>query len=270
MENHIYEGDCLTIAPTLPAGSFDLVLTDPPYNTSGQSMKWENKQDGGNWYKMNEEWDTFSFEEYLQFTRLWIRAVDPLLKPNGTVMVCCSQHNLSEVMITLKEMRYKCLNIITWKKTNPMPNMTRRVFTHSTEFIAWFAKGSNYTFNYEAMKKYNKGKQLRDVWEFPVCQGKERIRREDNRAAHPTQKPLALFARLVEAATQPGDLVLDPFIGSGTTAEACLRLGRKFTGIEAQPEYCRIARERVRQVLSEPEYTDDLFTMLNIREENSP
>ncbi|MFC4770180.1 DNA-methyltransferase [Effusibacillus consociatus] len=251
MKPRVYFGDCLTLLDRLPEHSFDLVLTDPPYNTSGIDMKWENKLDGGNWYKINENWDTYSFESYLDFTREWIRKVNPLLKTTGTIMVCCSQHNISEVMIALKELKYKCLNIITWRKMNPMPNLTRRVFTHSTEFIVWFAKGSHYTFHYEAMKKYNNGKQLRDVWEFPVCQGKERIRRSDNRAAHPTQKPLALFHRLIEASTNPGDQVFDPFLGSGTTAEACIRLGRLCTGIEKEEAYYQIALDRIDKVLND-------------------
>lgn len=251
MDSGILLGNCITVSSQLPQEQFDLVLTDPPYNTSGQGMKWENKKDGGNWYKVNEDWDRFSFEDYCAFTEAWIEQMHRLLKPTGTIMVCCSQHNISEVMIALKKRSYKCLNIITWRKTNPMPNMTRRVFTHSTEFIVWFAKGSNYTFHYEDMKKYNQGKQLRDVWDFPVCQGKERIRRPDKRAAHPTQKPLALFARLIEAASSKHDWVLDPFMGSATTAEACIRLDRHFLGIEENQEYYQIGLERIAKTRAE-------------------
>ena len=126
-----------------------------------------------------------------------------------------------------------------------MPSITKRTLTHSTEFIAWFAKGKGWKFNYNNMKKYNQGKQLRDVWEFAVCQGSERMRGKDGRAAHPTQKPLELFKRLIEMTTDEGDLVVDPFMGTGTTAVAALLLNRNWIGIESNKEYIDLARKRV-------------------------
>lgn len=137
---------------------------------------------GGAYYKVNEKWDLFDeFGTYLDFTRAWTKEVDRLLNSKGSIMICSSFHNIGEVIISLKEMNYKLLNIITWKKKNPMPNITKRTLTHSTEFICWFAKDKGWTFNYNEMKKYNFGKQLRDVWEFPLCQGKERIKGKNGR-----------------------------------------------------------------------------------------
>lgn len=245
MKNKIYFGNSIEVATELPKNTYDLILTDPPYNASGKKVSWESK----NWEKINESWDTFTFEGYINFTQQWIEAVDPLLKETGMMMICCSQHNIGEIILELKKRNYKFLNIITWKKTNPMPNVTRRTLTHSTEFILWFAKGKNYTFNYEEMKKYNDGKQLKDVWEFPLCQGKERIKKIDsNKSAHPTQKPLDLINRLIEMGSKEGDLILDPFFGSGTTGESALLLNRSFTGIEANEEYYKVASERIKKI----------------------
>jgi site-specific DNA-methyltransferase (adenine-specific)/modification methylase len=153
-------------------------------------------------------------------------------------------HNIAEIILSLKELNYKELNIITWKKTNPMPNITKRMLTHSTEFIIWFAKSTGWTFNYELMKKYNDGKQLKDVWEFALCQGRERFKK-DNRAVHPTQKPLQLFNRLVEMTTKEKDIILDPFVGSGATAISCINLDRNFIGIENNEKYYNLAKERI-------------------------
>jgi site-specific DNA-methyltransferase (adenine-specific)/modification methylase len=153
-------------------------------------------------------------------------------------------HNIAEIILCLKELNYKELNIITWKKTNPMPNITKRMLTHSTEFIVWFAKDTGWTFNYDIMKKYNNKKQLKDVWEFALCQGQERLKK-NNRAAHPTQKPLKLFDRLIEMTTKENDIVLDPFIGSGTTAISCINYGRNYIGIENNKEYYDLAIMRL-------------------------
>ncbi len=232
----------------LPENSVSLVITDPPYNASGKGINLPNNTTGGAYYKVNEDWDKFGhFSNYLEFTKTWIKEADRILKPSGSILVCCSLHNISEVIITLKELNYKQLNIIIWKKTNPMPNITKRMLTHSTEFIVWFAKGKGWTFNYDQMKKYNENKQLRDVWEFPLCQGKERIKGENNRAAHPTQKPLKLFSRLIEMASNEGDIVIDPFIGIGTTALAAINLKRDWIGYDSNKTYLDLAKERINE-----------------------
>ncbi len=244
--NKNHEGNCIEIMSKLPENSIDVILTDPPYNASKGGVNLPDNKTGGAYYKVNEEWDKFDkYSDYLDFTKKWVKAANRVLSENGTIMVCCSYHNIGEVIIALKELDYKPLNIITWRKPNAMPNITKRMLTHSTEFVVWFVKGKNWVFNYDKMKKYNYGKQLRDVWDFPSCQGPERIQGKDGRSAHPTQKPLKLFKRLIEMASKEGQIILDPFIGSGTTAIASEELGRKWVGIDNNPKYIKIANERI-------------------------
>lgn len=249
MEEYLFknhEGDCIEIMKKLPDGKVHLIVTDPPYNASNGGVNLPNNKTGGAYYKVNEKWDKLgNYSDYLEFTRNWIKEANRLLVPTGSIMVCGSLHNIGEVIIALKELNYKFINLITWKKTNPMPNITKRTLTHSTEFIAWFAKGSGWIFNYKNMKKYAEGKQLRDIWEFPLCQGRERLKGKDGRAVHPTQKPLELFKRLIEMASKEGDIVLDPFMGSGTTAIAAELLNRKWVGIDNKKEYIELANKRI-------------------------
>jgi len=245
--NQISHGNCIELMKEIKAKSVNLVLTDPPYNISGKSkLDLAKNTTGGPWYKMDENWDIFKdFREYQKFSKDWITEADRVLVDSGSMMICCSYHGLGEILISLKELDYKILNIIIWKKTNPMPNVTKRTLTHSTEYVVWAAKSKGWTFNYMYMKKYANNKQLRDVWEFPLCQGPERIKGKSGRAAHPTQKPLELTRRLIEMASIKGDVVLDPFIGSGTTAVAAKELKRKWYGIETNPEYVKIAKKRI-------------------------
>lgn len=243
--NKNHEGNCIEIMKNMPKGKVHLILTDPPYNASNGGVNLPDNKTGGAYYKVNEKWDKFSYADYIDFTKKWIDEADKLLAPNGSIMVCGSLHNIGEVIVALKDKGYKFINLITWKKTNPMPSITKRTLTHSTEFITWFAKGKGWKFNYKKMKKYSQGKQLKDVWEFPLCQGSERIKGKDGRAAHPTQKPLELFKRLIEMATDEGDIVIDPFIGSGTTAIASIQLNRNWIGIDDNKEYINLANKRV-------------------------
>lgn len=243
--NKNHEGDCIKIMSGLPKGKIHLVLTDPPYNASNGGVNLPDNKTGGAYYKVNEKWDKFSYKDYMEFTKKWVDEVDKILAPNGSIMVCGSFHNIGEVIVALKDKGYKFLNLITWEKSNAMPSITKRMLTHSTEFIGWFAKGKGWKFNYDKMKKYNQGKQLRDVWRFRSCQGSERIKGENGRAAHPTQKPLELFKRLVEMATDEGDIVIDPFMGSGTTALASLQLNRNWIGIDNNKEYIDLANKRI-------------------------
>lgn len=239
-------GDCIKVMSDLPKESINLILTDPPYNASNGGLNLPNNKTGGAYYKVNEEWDKFgTYKDYFAFTKSWINEADRILAPNGTILICCSFHNIGEVILALKEKGYKFLNIITWEKANPMPSIAKRTLTYSTEFIVWFSKGKGWTFNYDSLKKYNEGKQLKDVWRFPLCQGPERIKGDNGRSAHPTQKPLALFKRLVEMASNKGDVVLDPFMGAGTTAVASKMLGRNWLGIEQEAKYIKIADKRI-------------------------
>ena len=249
--NKNHEGDCIKVMNNFPKGKVHLIITDPPYNASNGGVNLPNNKTGGAYYKVNEKWDKFSYKDYTNFTKKWIDEADKLLVPNGSFMVCSSLHNIGEVIVAFKNKGYKFINLITWKKTNAMPNITKRMLTHSTEFIVWFTKGRQWTFNYEKMKKYNDGKQLRDVWDFPSCQGLERIKGKNGRAAHPTQKPLNLFKRLIEMATNERDVVLDPFMGSGTTAIASMQLNRNWIGIENNKEYLDLANKRIEKIIKE-------------------
>ena len=190
--------------------------------------------------------------EYVQFTRKWIRACHTVLKDNGSIYISCTYHNLAEMMIVLKQWDFKINNVIVWHKTNAMPNMTKRVFTHSTEFVVWAVKGKKWIFNYEELKKINpekqkdgSKKQMRDVWSLPLVQGKERLRGHDGRALHPTQKPEEMLKRIIIASSNRGDTVLDPFLGSGTTAAVAHNLGRNWIGIEKNKRYIDIAKKRI-------------------------
>lgn len=251
-EGQILLGDCLEHLAVLPDGGVDLVFADPPYNLSGHGMSWKGKGMGGDWYMVNEDWDRMDEGAYTQFTRAWLAACHRVLKPNGAAWICCTHHNLGLMAVTLERLGFRTLNIVTWYKSNAMPSMTRRTFTHACEYLLFVARGPGWTFNYDDMKRLNperredgEPKQMRDLWTFPVCQGKERLRREDGRALHPTQKPVALVERAILASTRPGELVLDPFMGSGTTAVAATRTGRRWIGIERQEGYREAALKRV-------------------------
>ena len=246
-------GDCQALLPQLPSDSVDLVFADPPYNLSGKGMQWEGKAMGGSWYKVNEGWDTLSRDAYITFTQRWVGECVRALKPGGAIFVSCTHHNLGLLMVTLEALGLRCNNVITWYKPNAMPSMTRRAFTHATELVLYFVKGGGWTFNYDALKAINperrkedgQPRQMRDMWEIPVCQGRERLHGEDKRALHPTQKPEALLERILVAASDPGSLVLDPFVGSGTTAVVARRLGRHYIGIEQNPLYLEAAQKRL-------------------------
>ena len=249
----VYKGDCIEVLnEKIDKKSVELIFADPPYNLSGSGLKWEGNKTGGDWYMVNEEWDKMTDLEYMQFTRKWIGACHKVLKDNGSIYISCTYHNLAEVMIILKQFDFRINNIIVWQKTNAMPNMTRRLFTHSTEFIVWAVKGKKWIFNYKKLKKINPKrqkdgslKQMRDVWAMPLVQGKERLRRKNGRALHPTQKPEEMLKRIIIASSNKGDTVLDPFLGSGTTAVVAKRLGRNWIGIEKNKKYVEAARKRL-------------------------
>lgn len=253
-KNIIYNGDCVEVLNTkVDDRSIDLIFADPPYNLSGNGLKWKGNKTGGDWYMINEEWDKVTAPEYMQFTRQWIGNCHKVLKDAGSIYIACSYHNIGEVMIALKQLDFKINNTITWYKTNAMPNMTRRVFTHSTEFVIWAVKGSGWTFNYDIIKEINPEKQkdgslkqMRDLWELSLVQGKERLRSKDGRALHPTQKPEEMLKRIILASSNKGDIVLDPFLGSGTTTFIAKKLGRKWIGIEKEKKYIKLAKGRLK------------------------
>lgn len=258
--NFIYQGDCINILrDEIKPASIPLIFADPPYNLSGNSLDLENNKTGGAFYKVNEKWDTFEYSEYLDFTEKWISACKSVLLPNGSLYISCTQHNIAEIIIISKKLGLKLNNIITWYKVNAMPNITKRTFTHSTEFVCWFVRGKNWIFNYEKIKEFNpnktkegKNKQLRDFLDFielPIVQGKERIRENNRRAAHPTQKPEKLLELIILASSKENDIILDPFFGTGTTGVVANKLNRKWIGIEINPHYIELAKKRIFQNL---------------------
>ena len=198
-----------------------------------------------------ENWDRFSdFAEYDRFTRRWLSAAKRVLKDDGTLWVIGSYHNIYRVGAILQDLGFWILNDVVWRKTNPMPNFRGRRFTNAHETLLWCAKSPDakgYTFNYEAMKAANDDTQMRSDWLLPICSGGERLKK-DGAKAHPTQKPEALLYRILLAATRTGDVVLDPFFGTGTTGAVAKRLGRGYIGIEQDPAYAALARKRIAQV----------------------
>lgn len=253
--NAIHKGDCLELLPKIHAGSVDMVFADPPYNLSGKTLSLKGNKTGGDWFKVNEKWDTYSEADYQDFSNGWVQAAVNTLKDSGSIYVCCSQHNIDAVMHSLKLSDCKINNILVWQKSNPMPNTTKRLYTHSVEFIVWAVKGKGWTFNATELRAINPDTQkdgsprmMRDVWTFPVVQGPERLHADDGRALHPTQKPLELVRRTIIASSNKGETVLDPFMGSGTTAEAAKKEGRNYIGIERDDEYITAAKARLLKV----------------------
>jgi modification methylase len=246
----VIDGDCVERMAALPAGSVDLVFADPPYNLqlSGELHRPDNSRVDG----VEEEWDKFAdFAEYDRFTRAWLAAAKRLLRPAGALWVIGSYHNIFRIGAAVQDLGFWILNDVVWRKANPMPNFRGRRFTNAHETLLWCSsdREARYTFNYEAMKALNDELQMRSDWLIPICGGPERLRDATGKKAHPTQKPEALLHRVVLASSRPGDLVLDPFCGTGTTGAVARRLGRRFVGIERDPGYAALARERIAAVV---------------------
>ena len=263
----IIKGDCVAALEALPANSVDVIFADPPYNLQlGGDLA---RPDQSMVDAVNDHWDQFeSFAAYDAFTRAWLLACRRVLKPNGTIWVIGSYHNIFRVGTQLQDLGFWLLNDVVWRKTNPMPNFRGRRFQNAHETMIWASRDQNaksYTFNYEAMKAANDDVQMRSDWLFPICTGAERLKGEDGKKVHPTQKPEALLARVLMASSKPGDVVLDPFFGSGTTGAVARRLGRHFVGIEREQDYIDAARARIDAV--EPLGKNELTVMTGKRAE---
>jgi modification methylase len=251
----ILVGDCVAEMAKLPAASVDLVFADPPYNLQ---LKGDLKRpDDSRVDAVDDDWDKFSsFAAYDDFTRAWLLAARRLMKPAATLWVIGSYHNIFRVGTILQDLGFWILNDIVWRKSNPMPNFRGRRFTNAHETLIWAARDAanrNYTFNYEALKAGNDDIQMRSDWLFPLCTGEERLKGGDGKKLHPTQKPEALLARVILAASRPDDLVLDPFSGTGTTGAVAHRLRRRFVGIERAAEYVTAAQRRIAGIEPMPE-----------------
>jgi modification methylase len=231
------------------------VFADPPYNLQLEGEL--RRPDSSKVDAVDDGWDQFaSFEEYDRFTRNWLAAARRVLKDSGALWVIGSYHNIFRVGTILQDLGFWILNDVVWRKSNPMPNFRGRRFTNAHETLIWCARArdrKNYTFNYEAMKALNDELQMRSDWNLPICSGGERLKDQSGAKAHSTQKPESLLHRVIVSSTRPGDVVLDPFLGSGTTAAVARRLGRRFIGIERDEGYARLARKRIKAVESLPD-----------------
>ena len=237
--------DCITAMRSLPAKSVDMIFADPPYNLQlGGDL---SRPDGSHVDAVTDDWDKFdSLAIYDAFTRAWLSEARRILKDNGAIWVIGSYHNIFKVGSAIQDLGYWILNDIVWRKANPMPNLKGTRFTNAHETLIWASMGekAKYTFNYRSMKTLNDELQMRSDWEFPICGGQERLKK-DGVKVHPTQKPEALIYRILLACTKPGDVVLDPFFGTGTTGAVAKRLGRRWIGIEREGVYVDAARERI-------------------------
>ena len=254
--NQIIQGDCVKVLDSMPEGSIDLIFADPPYNLQLQGELWRPNMTRVD--AVDDEWDQFAdFAAYDEFTEAWLRACRRVLKETGTIWVIGAYHNIFRVGKFMQDLGYWILNDVVWVKTNPMPNFRGVRFTNAHETLIWAQRqrGARYTFNYEAMKRLNAdarssdstGKQMRSDWELPLCTGDERLKL-DGQKAHATQKPEALLYRVILASSNPGDVVLDPFFGTGTTGAVAKKLHRHWVGVERDETYVQVANERLAAV----------------------
>ena len=265
--NAILKGDCVAALNRLPEHSIDVVFADPPYNLQLEGDL--HRPDQSKVDAVDDHWDQFeSFAAYDAFTRAWLLAARRVLKPNGTIWVIGSYHNIFRVGSMMQDLGFWILNDIVWRKTNPMPNFRGRRFQNAHETMIWASrdqKAKGYTFNYDALKAANDDVQMRSDWLFPICTGSERLKDDNGDKLHPTQKPEALLARVMLSSTRPGDVVLDPFFGTGTTGAVAKRLGRNFVGVEREQAYIDAAAERIASV--QPMDDADLALMSGRRAE---
>ncbi|NIY79511.1 MAG: site-specific DNA-methyltransferase [Rhodobacteraceae bacterium] len=247
--NEILSGDCIEVMNALPEESVDLIFADPPYNLQLRGDL--HRPDNSKVDAVDDAWDQFdSFKVYDDFTREWLKAARRILKPNGAIWVIGSYHNVFRLGAELQNQGYWILNDVVWRKSNPMPNFRGKRLTNAHETLIWASKAeaAKYTFNYEALKSLNEGIQMRSDWVLPICNGGERLKDDNGDKAHPTQKPESLLHRVIVGTTNPGDVILDPFFGTGTTGAVAKMLGREFIGIEREEKYREVAAKRIASV----------------------
>lgn len=247
--NTIIQGECIDILSRLPEQSVDLIFADPPYNLQlggGLTRPDQSKVDG-----VTDHWDQFdSFDAYDLFTHQWMEQCRRVLKDDGAIWVIGSYHNIYRCGAILQDQGFWIQNDVIWVKSNPMPNFKGTRLQNAHETLIWAGKQekSKVTFNYDALKVFNEDKQMRSDWVIPLCTGGERLKNEAGKKAHPTQKPESLLNRILLATSNPGDIVLDPFSGTGTTAAVAKRLGRRYVGIERDEAYVKLSRERLKSI----------------------
>ncbi len=263
----ILRGDCVAQMAGMPAKSVDLIFADPPYNLQlGGDLTRPDQSDVAG---VDDDWDKFdSFADYDTFTRAWLLAARRVMKDDAAIWVIGSYHNIFRVGAIMQDLGFWILNDVVWRKTNPMPNFRGARFANAHETLIWASKSKGqkrYTFNYDALKVFNDDVQMRSDWTLPICTGEERLKGADGRKVHPTQKPESLLYRVLLSSTQPGDVVLDPFFGTGTTGAAAKRLGRHYIGIEREADYIAAAEARIAAVV--PCDAADLETMRSKKSE---
>ena len=243
--NRIINGESLEILKKIPSKTFDLVFADPPYNMQiGEKLK---RPDNSKVHGVNDKWDQFlNFKHYDEFSKEWLKECKRILKDNGSMWVIGTYHNIFRLGYHIQNLNYWILNDVIWRKNNPMPNFKGTRFTNAHETLIWASKSkkSKYTFNYQSLKCLNDDLQMRSDWTLPICNGKERLKK-NGKKIHSTQKPEALLHRIILATTNKGDLICDPFIGTGTSAVVAKKLGRKFFGIEKDKKYFSAANKRL-------------------------
>jgi modification methylase len=250
--DQIVQGDCVEVLNAFPEKSVGLIFADPPYNLQLRQELWRPNMTRVD--AVDDDWDQFdSFQAYDAFTRLWLTACRRVLKDSGTLWVIGTYHHIYRTGAILQDLGFWILNDIAWIKTNPMPNFRGVRFTNAHETLLWACKSkrAKYTFNHHAMKALNDDLQMRSDWLLPICTGQERIKM-NGKKVHSTQKPEALLYRILLASSNPGDVVLDPFFGSGTTGAVAKKLGRRWIGIEQDADYVRVAQERIDAIPAAP------------------
>ena len=258
-KNKIINGDCLVELKKIPDRTFDLVFADPPYNLQLKNKL--TRPDNSEVNAVDDKWDQFeSFKKYDEFTISWLKECKRILKKNGALWVIGSYHNIFRLGTTIQNLGFWILNDVIWNKNNPMPNFRGTRFTNAHETLIWSSKDkkSKYTFNYQSLKCLNDDLQMRSDWTFPICSGKERLKK-NGKKVHSTQKPEALLHRIILSTTNKDDVILDPFLGTGTTAVVAKKLGRKYFGIEKDKKYFKAANERINKAkVIEESYLDTL------------
>ena len=248
--DQILRGDCIEQLKSLPSASVDLVFADPPYNLQLEGAL--NRPDQSLVDAVDDDWDKFSsFADYDAFTKAWLTEAQRVMKPNATLWVIGSYHNIFRVGAIMQDLGFWILNDVIWRKANPMPNFRGRRFTNAHETMIWASRNAaskSYTFHYDALKAANEDTQVRSDWYLPLCTGGERLKDSKGSKVHPTQKPEQLLARVILSSSNPGDVILDPFFGTGTTGATAKRLGRHFVGIERDPDYGNAAQARIAAV----------------------
>ncbi len=260
IKNKVIKGDSLLILKNIPSESIDMIFADPPYfmQTEGKLERFNGSEFKG----VNDEWDKFdSYKDYDTFTKKWLLECKRILKRDGTIWTIGTYHNLFRLGYIMQDLNFWIINDIVWQKSNPTPNFKGTKFVNSQETLIWGSKSkkSKYTFNYKTMKYLNENKQMKSIWKFPISSGNERIKDNNGKKLHNTQKPIKLLEYVILSSTKKGDIILDPFFGTGTTGAVAKSLNRDFIGIEKNEEYINASISRIDKVKKNTNFTKEII-----------